>query len=143
MKRRDVTKRLLAYSKVLNKIRPIKLADLLIKKKKKIKQIQSLDLFRSRKFRHYYGFGSGKKTVFLKKFHRLMVTKYLRDRSNDLLLNIEGRVDVILVKLNLFSFVSESRAFVKESGVLVNRSLIKNPSYILSAGDILSFFIFS
>jgi len=71
-----------------------------------------------------------------------MVTKYLRDRSNDLLLNIEGRVDIILLKLNLFSFITESRSFINESGILVNGRIIKDPSYVLNSGDIVSFLPF-
>lgn len=37
MKRRDITKRLFSYSKVLNRVKPLRLSDLLIKKKKKNK----------------------------------------------------------------------------------------------------------
>jgi len=139
MKRRDVTRRLFSYSKVLNRVKPLRLADLLIKRKKKIKLIPSLDIFKGRKFRHYYGFGFGKKTIFFKKFHKFLITKYKKDRLNDLLKSIEGRVDVILLKLNLFSFITESRSFIKDSGVLVNSMLIKDPSYVLNSGDILSF----
>lgn len=139
MKRRDITRRLFSYSRVLNRVKPLRLADLLIKRKKRIKLISSSDAFRGRKFRHYYGFGFGKKTIFFKKFHKLLVTKYRKDRLNDLYLSIEGRVDVLLLKLNLFSFINESRSFIKDSGVLVNSILIKNPSYVLNSGDILSF----
>jgi hypothetical protein len=35
MKRRDVTRRLLSYSRVLNRVKPLRLADLLIRRKKK------------------------------------------------------------------------------------------------------------
>lgn len=139
MKRRDITRRLFSYSRVLNRVKPLRLADLLIKRKKRIKLISSSDAFRGRKFRHYYGFGFGKKTIFFKKFHKLLVTKYRKDRLNDLYLSIEGRVDVLLLKLNLFSFINESRSFIKDSGVLVNSILIKNPSYVLNSGDTLSF----
>jgi len=139
MKRRDITRRLFSYSRVLNRVKPLRLADLLIKRKKRIKLISSSDAFKGRKFRHYYGFGFGKKTIFFKKFHKLLVTKYRKDRLNDLYLSIEGRVDVLLLKLNLFSFINESRSFIKDSGVLVNSILIKNPSYVLNSGDILSF----
>jgi len=71
-----------------------------------------------------------------------MITKYLKNRSNDLLLNIEGRLDVILLKLNLFSFIVESRSFINKFGILVNNQLIKNPSHVLSPGDIVSFLPF-
>jgi ribosomal protein S4 len=101
--------------------------------------ISSSDTFKGRKFRHYYGFGFGKKTIFFKKFHKFLITKYRRDRLNDLFLSIEGRLDVLLLKLNLFSFITESRSFIKGSGVLVNSILIKDPSYVLSRGDVLSF----
>lgn len=143
MKRRDITRRLFSYSRVLNRVKPLRLADLLIRRKKKIKLISSSDIFKGRKFRHYYGFGSGKKAIFFKKFHKFLVSRYKKDRLNDLFRSIEGRVDVILLKLNLFSFISESRSFIKDSGVLVNSILVKDPSYVLNSGDILSFTPFS
>lgn len=72
-----------------------------------------------------------------------MLTRYMRNRVNDLFQSIEGRLDVLLLKLNLFSFITESRSFIREGGVLVNNTLVKNPSYTLSSGDIVSFTSFN
>jgi hypothetical protein len=66
MKRREITRKLFFFSKVLNKVEPLRLSDLLINRKKKIKSITSFDKFRFRKIKHYYGYTFGKTKIFNK-----------------------------------------------------------------------------
>lgn len=146
MKRRTVTRNLLSFSKVLSRVKPVKLSDLLIRRKRKSK-VSSTDTLINRKLMFYYG---RYRSFFshanhLKSSERspntIAKTKISAPRKTFSRI-IElwcARLEVILSSLNLFSFIREARKFISKEGVLVNNVLIKNPSFVLSPGDIISF----
>jgi len=138
MKRREITRRLLSYSKVLNRVEPLRLADLLIRRKKKIRGLTSLDRIKFFKFRHFYGLSFGKTKIF-NKIQYSCLQHFIKDRRLNSILSLEARLDVVLVKLFLFNSIFESRSFIKNEGVFVNNSLIKKFDLLLAPGDILSF----
>jgi len=138
MKRREVTRKLFSYLKVLNRVEPLRLADLLIRRKKKIKGLPSFDKTRFFKLRYFYGIGFGKTKQFNKLQYRLL-QRYLSNRTLLSLSSLEARLDVLLVRLRLFNFIKDARDFIKTEGVLINKLVIKNFSYVLVKGDILSF----
>jgi ribosomal protein S4 len=138
MKRRDITCRLLSYSKILNRVEPLRLADLLIRRKKKIRGLESFDKIRFFKFRHFYGLSFGKTKIFNKTQYALL-HRSVRNRRFNSILSIEARLDVVLVKLFLFNSIFESRTFIKNEGVFVNDILVNKFDFLLTPGDILSF----
>jgi len=138
MKRRSITRKLLSYSRVLNKVEPLRLTDLLIRRKKKIREMFSADQFQYRKIRFFYGFSFGKTKIF-NKFQYKTLQKYAANRLANSILFLEARLDVILLRLHLFVSIFESRLFIKENGILVNNKIIKDVSYRLKKNDILSF----
>jgi ribosomal protein S4 len=137
LKRRAITRKLFAFSKILNKVEPVRLTDLLIRRKKRIKSITSLDNFKFKKIRFFYGFLVGKTTSF-NKFKYKRLHKFFGNRILNSTLSFEARLDVILVRLYLFISIKEAQVFIQNYGVLVNKSLIKNCNYQLVVGDILS-----
>jgi ribosomal protein S4 len=138
MKRREITRKLFFFSKVLNRVEPLRLSDLLIRRKKKIKSIVSFDKFRFKKIRHYYGYTLGKTKIFNKLQYRFS-HKFLKNRALRSILSIESKIDILLIRLRLFSSIKESKFFIKSEGVLINGVLIKNNNYRLAKGDILAF----
>lgn len=138
MKRREITRRLFSLYKILNRVEPLRLSDLLIRKKKKIKNLVSFDKFQIRKIRHFYGFGNGKTKRF-NKMQYSFLNKCFNNRLHASVLSLESRVDVLLLRLRLFSSIKESRSFIKLKGVIINKRLITNCNYRLNKGDILSF----
>jgi ribosomal protein S4 len=137
LKRRDITRKLFAFSKTLNKVEPIRLTDLLISKKRRIKSTTSFDTFKFRKIKFFYGFLFGKTKKF-NKFNYKKLQKHLKNRLRNSLLFFESRLDIILVRLHLFISVFEARIFIKKYGVLVNNKIIKKFCYQLIPGDLLS-----
>jgi ribosomal protein S4 len=138
MKRRDITRKLFSFSKVLNRVEPLRLSDLLIRRKKKIKGLVSFDKFRFKKLRHFYGFGFGKTKSFNKLQYRYLNAS-IKNRRESSILSLESRLDVLLVRLCLFSTVNAARSFIKSEGVLINNNLITSYNYRLKTGNILSF----
>jgi|SwirhirootsSR3_FD_contig_71_3733966_length_3061_multi_2_in_0_out_0_2 ribosomal protein S4 len=138
MKRREITRKLFFFSKVLNRVEPLRLSDLLISKKKKIKNIVSFDKFRFRKIKYYYGYTFGKTKIFNKSQYNFS-HRCLKNRALRSILSLEARIDILLLRLRLFSSIRESKFFIKSEGILINGVLIKNNNYRLSKGDILSF----
>jgi len=136
-KRRDITRKLFAFSKVLNKVEPVRLTDLLISKKRRVKSIVSSDNIKFRKIRFFYGFLFGKSKVF-NKFKYIQLQKYLYNRLHNSILSFEARLDIVLVRLRLFISIFEARVFLQKYGILVNNKLIKRYQHQLSPGDLLS-----
>jgi len=136
-KRRDITRKLFAFSKVLNKVEPVRLTDLLINKKRRIKSIISSDNIKFRKIKFFYGFLVGKTKIF-NKFKYRQLQKYLGNRLHNSILSFEARLDVVLVRLRLFVSIFEARIFIQKYGVLVNNKLVKSYQYRLSMGDLVS-----
>lgn len=138
MKRRDITRRLLSYSRVLNRVEPLRLSDLLIRRKKRIKGLSSQDRFKFMKFRFFYGFFKGKTKIFNKSYYGFLQS-IRENRLSSSIASLESRVDVLLLRLRLFNSIRESRIFIKSEGVLVDGKLITNFNHRLNPGQILSF----
>lgn len=136
LKRRQRTLNLLAWRFILNKVKPVRLDDLLLSRLKR-RSINSFYSIQLRKLRFFYGFYRGYKSVFFKKLHST-VTKAKFNRVERGLGFLELRLDVILVRTFLFSNIFLARRYINKFGVLVNGKLVYNINYLLKIGDIFS-----
>jgi ribosomal protein S4 len=136
LKRRQRTLNLLAWRFVLNKVKPVRLDDLLLPRLKR-RALNSHYTIQMRKLRYFYGFYKGYRSIFFKRLHvKLKHFKFNRpERLGSLL---ELRLDVVLVRLRFFSNVYKARRYISEFGVLVDDRLIKSFSLVLRQGQILS-----
>lgn len=60
------------------------------------------------------------------------------DKEKSYLLKLETRLDIILIRLNFCSSISASRQLISHEKICVNYHVVKNPSYQLKIGDIVS-----
>lgn len=137
MKRRQRTLNLLAWRFILNKVKPIRLDDLLLPRLKRRSVVSWYTIY-LRKLRYFYGFYKGYRGVFFKRLHSL-IKKYQFNRVSHISSSLELRLDVVLVRLGLFRNVKLSRLYIKKFGVFLNDTRIFNFNYVLRLGDILSF----
>lgn len=66
------------------------------------------------------------------------LTSNFLDKQKSLLLNLETRLDVILVRLNFCSTIYTARQLIAHKKICVNFQVVDIPSATLEAGDILS-----
>jgi ribosomal protein S4 len=85
-------------------------------------------------FRIYYGISSIKK---LRKY-LTRVNKRRFDFESRLLFLLESRLDILLVRLNLFSNLKEARIFVQNGNVLVRNKINSNLYYHLYIHEMVS-----
>jgi ribosomal protein S4 len=136
MKRRQRTLNLLAWRFVLNKVKPVRLDDLLLPRLKR-RALNSHYTIQMRKLRYFYGFYKGYRSVFFKRLHA-QVKHFKFNRPERLGSLLELRLDIILVRLRLFSNVYKARRYLSEFGVLVDDRLVKSFKTVLRPGQILS-----
>lgn len=136
LKRRQRTLNLLAWRFILNKVKPVRLDDLLLSRLKR-RSINSFYTIQLRKLRFFYGFYKGYKSIFFKRLHRFL-SKVRFNRIESGLSLLELRLDVFLVRVFLFSSILLARRYINKFGVLVNGKLIFNKNYILKLNDVVS-----
>lgn len=137
MKRRQRTLNLLAWRFILNKVKPVRLDDLLLSRLKR-RTVGSWYTIQLRKLRYFYGFYGGYRGVFFKRLHSLL-KKFKFNRVSRASSLLELRLDVILVRLGLFKHVKLARLYLKKFGVFINDKKVYRVNYVLRMGDILSF----
>ena len=85
-------------------------------------------------FRLFYGC--------LKTIYKKIAISIIKKKKNSIsyfIYLMELRLDVIIYRLNLTLTIRESRQLILHGKVLVNYLIIKNPSYVLKIGDLLTF----
>lgn len=137
MKRRKRTLNLLAWRFILNKVKPVRLDDLLLSRPKR-RAVVSWYTIQLRKLRYFYGFYSGYRGVFFKRLH-FLIKHYKFNRVYRASSLLELRLDIILVRLGLFKHVKTSRFYLKKFGIFINDKKVYRVNYILKTGDVLSF----
>lgn len=136
LKRRQRTLNLLAWRFILNKVKPIRLDDLLLPRLKR-RSINSFYTIQLRKLRFFYGFYRGYKSVFFKRLH-CFLSKVKFNRVEKSLSLLELRLDVLLVRTFLFSNVLLARRYINKFGVVVNGKIVYNINYVLKINDVFS-----
>ena len=106
---------------------------LVIKKNISRKQSDfSKKLQQLKKLAYFYGMRSLKSNAFVDRaFQRL-------DKKKSLLLTLETRLDVILVRLNFSSSLFSARQLIIHSKIRVNFCLVNIPGFTVRNGDIIS-----
>lgn len=137
LKRRQRTLNLLAWKFLLNKVKPVRLDDLLLPRLKR-RSINSFYAIQLRKLRFFYGFYRGYKSVFFKRFHRFLKSKTSFNRVEKGLSFLELRLDTVLVRIGLFSNTILARNYIKLYGLVLNSKLTYDYRYVLKKGDIFS-----
>jgi ribosomal protein S4 len=121
---------------VLNKVKPVRLDDLLLPRLKR-RGLNSHYTIQMRKLRYFYGFYKGYRSVFFKRLHAK--SKHFKfNRPERLGSLLELRLDIVLVRLRFFSNVYKARRYISEFGVLVDDRLVKSFNLVLRQGQILS-----
>jgi len=97
-------------------------------------------LFSKKKFNLFYG---GLNRKYLKKKIKLIVTKNqtkkeFKNFNLRLLEFFESRLDSILYRAKFTSSIRNSRQIIVHGHILVNNKLVKNKSYIVKQGDLIS-----
>ena len=136
LKRRQRTLNLLAWKFLLNKVKPIRLDDLLLPRLKR-RSINSFYTIQLRKLRFFYGFYRGYKSVFFKRLHQSLKRTRFNRIENGLAL-LELRLDTVLVRIGLFSSVLLARQYIKNYGLILNSKRFYNFNYVLKRGDVFS-----
>ena len=73
----------------------------------------------------------------IRKIQKNQLYSYL-DKQKALLLNLETRLDVILVRANLFSTLYAARQWIIHRKICVNSKIVNYPSFNISNGDIIN-----
>lgn len=137
LKRRQRTLNLLAWKFLLNKVKPVRLDDLLLPRLKR-RSINSFYAIQLRKLRFFYGFYRGYKSVFFKRFHKFLKSKTGFSRVEKGLSFLELRLDTVLVRIGLFSNINLARNYIKLYGLMLNSKHTYAHNYILKKGDVFS-----
>lgn len=103
-------------------------------KKKKRKSRFTKYFYHRMQFKLFYGC---LKTKYIKNAIKLSQKK--KNKISYFIYLMELRLDVVLYRLNLTSTIRESRQLILHGKIIVNDSIIKNPSYNLQVNDFLSF----
>jgi len=85
-------------------------------------------------FRTFYG---SIKLKHLEKVVKKSTNK--KNRVSFFIYLMELRLDVLLYRLNFVNSIRESRQLVLHGLVVINKKIIRNPSYVLKLNDLLSF----
>lgn len=133
MKRRQRTLNLLAWRFLLNKVKPVRMDDLLLPRLRR-RTVNSRFTIQLRKLRYFYGFYKGYKSVFFKRLHAA-IKHYKFNRLSYLAALLELRLDVLLVRLRFFKNIYRARAYIKEFGVVVNGKIIHCFTKTLKQGE--------
>ena len=64
-------------------------------------------------------------------------SRYISKSMVNTVLNLERRLDIILVRMNLVSRINESRQIIRHGKVFVNHEQIEASNYIVTPGDLI------